>query len=380
MSVSIPSQHWFFRYKLYHLPFWLLYHFAWWTLFTGDALTAADNIFSIYGIKYVTYVLLQAAGVYFNLYVLLPRLLEPGKYFAYLLAAIATVLVTAGLIPAGYYLSALLSEQTFTELYPDAPQTYFELFKFNALASTLASTTLALSIKLAKGWLQAQNRQRELERENLATELKFLRSQLHPHFLFNTINSIFVLIHKNPDMAAASLAKFSHLLRYQLYECNDAFIPLDREIAYLNAFIELEELRQDVSQELEVKLSPVSAGNVTIAPFLLLPFVENAFKHAGPAPNGRSLIRVELSWVQGYLHLDVTNTKRDTAPIGSDLTAGGIGLRNARRRLDLLYPGQYTLQIEEDDTEYRVQLRLQLTTTTSAPDLPQRQLAAPLSA
>lgn len=102
-----------------------------------------------------------------------------------------------------------------------------------AIPSTIASITLAMSIKLTKNWLQTERRKQLLEKEKLETELKFLKHQFNPHFLFNSINSIFFLIHKNPDMASASLAKFSELLRHQLYEYNDQQIPLHKEISYL---------------------------------------------------------------------------------------------------------------------------------------------------
>ncbi len=116
-------------------------------------------------------------------------------------------------------------------------------FQINALPSSVAATTLGMSIKLTKNWIQSRRREQELEKEKLETELKFLRSQFNPHFLFNTINSIFVLIHKNPVMASESLAKFSDILRYQLYECNEHCIPLGQELNYLENFIELQRLQ-----------------------------------------------------------------------------------------------------------------------------------------
>ncbi len=105
--------------------------------------------------------------------------------------------------------------------------------------------TLAMSVKLTKNWIQARQKHQVLEKEKLETELKFLRSQFNPHFLFNTINSIFVLINKDQEQARESLAKFSDLLRYQLYECNEYEDPIAQEIRYLLNFVELEKLRQD---------------------------------------------------------------------------------------------------------------------------------------
>ena len=217
-NTTTPARppHWLFRYKLYHLPFWMLYHYLWWVVAIGSPTEAASSIlFSVYSFKFIFYVVFQAIGVYFNLYFLIPRFLEKGRYATYMSLLLLTILGTAAFIVTGYYAGAFFSEQTFQELYNAPPSAYFQFFKGNALPSTVASMTLGMSIKLTKNWLEArrqqqllEKKQQLLEKENLETELKFLKSQFNPHFLFNTINSIFVLIHKNPDSAAESLAKF----------------------------------------------------------------------------------------------------------------------------------------------------------------------------
>ncbi|MEL6863715.1 MAG: histidine kinase, partial [Bacteroidota bacterium] len=242
--ISEPSSktyQWLFKYKLYHLPFWALYHFLWWSLYSGDPMGVANDIFfSLLSIKFLFYVFFQAVGVYFNLYFLIPRYLEKGEYLPYLGLFLLTILVTAWCIVPGYHISAHLAGQSVEALFKMDSGDSLSLFKYSTLGSTVASMTLAMSIKLTKNWIKAKQHQQALEKEKLETELKFLRSQFNPHFLFNTINSIFVLIHKNPDMASESLAKFSNLLRYQLYECNEQHIPLSHELAYLNNFVQLE--------------------------------------------------------------------------------------------------------------------------------------------
>ncbi|MEO6687335.1 MAG: histidine kinase [Dyadobacter sp.] len=225
--------------------------------------------------------------------------------------------------------------------------------------STLASMTLAMSIKLTKNWIQTENRQRELEKEKLETELKFLKNQFNPHFLFNTINSIFFLIHKNPDMASDALARFSELLRYQLYECNDIQIPLSREIEYMKNFIELEKLRQNDNIEIDCRMNAVDSGNLGIAPFVLMIFVENAFKHVSRNSGKTNYISINLELNNKELNFSVFNS---TSPqLTSDLIQyGGIGLKNVNRRLDLIYPGQYALDIQKNDSDFEVKLSLNL--------------------
>mgnify|MGYP001791377804 CR=1 FL=1 len=364
-----PRYEWFFKYKLYHLPFWMLYHYLWWALGIGSIWEAANSIFfSVYSFKYIFYVLFQALGVYFNLYYLIPKFLEKGRYGAYVSLLILTCVSTAAFIISGYYASAWWSDQTFEELYKVSSDQYFYLFKTNALPSTVASMTLAMSIKLTKNWVQAQRKQQALERkqqvlekEKLETELKFLKSQFNPHFLFNSINSIFVLIHKNPDEASESLAKFSDLLRYQLYECNEQHIPLDRELAYLENFIELAKLRQDHHVTVSVNLEPIRSGNLTIAPFLLMPFIENAFKHVSQHPDDSNWISINIALKEYQLQVDIANS---TAELGESLDVmshyGGIGLKNVRRRLDLLYPEKYDLSVQTNDQQFKVHLTLEL--------------------
>jgi len=375
---AAPDKHsrfgFLYAYKLYHLPFWFLYHYAWWALAMGSAWgPAAIILTSTSWVKYPIYVVLQAAGVYLNLYFLMPRFLEKGRYAAYLGLVLLTVLAVAALIVPGYYFSAWLSGHTIKELYNVEPTNYLHFFKTYTLPSTLTSMLLAMSIKLTKNWIAAQRKQQLMEKEQLETELKFLRSQFNPHFLFNTINSIFVLIHKNPDVASESLAKFSDLLRYQLYECNEGQIPLDRELEYFDNFIELEKLRQDHTVRLTVRVENVQAGNLTISPFILMPFVENAFKHVSQGADGRHWIDIRLHLDGQALHLAVANSVgAEGEPSGEVISYGGIGLKNVQRRLNLVYPGGYDLSIGRNESQFNVQLRLVLKRETGGKETEDR--------
>lgn len=362
LSKGTSGSHWFFRYKLYHLPFWFVYHFLLWTLTIGNPLQAATNIVSTpYSIKYCFYVIFQAIGVYFNLYFLIPRFLEKGRYGIYLGLLLLTMFVVAVAVVPGYYVSAWISDQTFEQLYGKLPGDYMYFFQINALPSTVAAMTLGMSIKLTKSWVESKRREKALEKEKLETELKFLRSQFNPHFLFNTINSIFVLIHKNPVMASESLAKFSDILRYQLYECNEHQIPLRQELNYLENFIELQRLRQDDNQvELSLQYSVEHTGDLMIAPFVLMPFVENAFKHVSQRRNRPNWIALNLSLTGDDLEFTLSNSTSANTNGAEIIHYGGIGLRNVQRRLDLLYPGRYQLSILHADDVFRVVLRVGL--------------------
>lgn len=227
--------------------------------------------------------------------------------------------------------------------------------------------TLGMSIKLAKNYIESQQRQQELEKEKLETELKFLKSQFNPHFLFNTINSIFVLINKNTDLASESLAKFSSLLRYQLYECNEAQIPLNRELAYLESFIELEKLRQNENFEIKTNLLSEYNGPLNIAPFVLMPFIENAFKHVSQKQNQINWIKVALQMENDELAFTVSNsTTKNENKARDAVNYGGLGLKNVKRRLDLIYPDHHEISIEQNEGVFLVELKLKLSALPAA--------------
>ena len=363
MLINKSKYNWLFKYKLYHLPFWFVYHCMWWTITIGSLSAVANNIlFSPYSIKFAFYVIFQAIGVYFNLYFLIPRLLEKGRYIQYVSLVLLTIICTAALIVPGYYVSAWLSGKSFMDLYKIDPANYLYFFKINTLPSSAASMTLAMSVKLTRNWIKTKKREQLLEKEKLETELKFLKSQFNPHFLFNTINSIFVLIHKNPDMASDSLAKFSDLLRYQLYECNEQQIPLGQELTYLENFIELQKLRQDQDNiELTLQINQQHSGNLTIAPFVLIPFIENAFKHVSQRKDRPNWIKMNLCFNQHRLQFDIANSISNQFGSSQEfIHYSGIGLKNVQRRLDLLYPGKHGLTIQRDDDQFRVMLRMDL--------------------
>jgi LytS/YehU family sensor histidine kinase len=303
----------------------------------------------------------------------MPKFLEKGKYVQYVLLVLLTIVTVAALIIPGYYAGAWLSGNSFEAMYGRPASEYMYFFQINTMPSSAASMTLGMSVKLAKSWIETKKRQQLLEKEKLETELKFLKSQFNPHFLFNSINSIFVLIHKNPDMASESLAKFSDLLRYQLYECNEAQIPLRQELTYIENFIELEKLRQEHNMELDIQINEQHAGDLSIAPFILMPFIENAFKHVSKKKDTSNQISMKLDIDQQELCFDICNTVSAQFNSSSEpMPYKGIGLKNVQRRLELLYPNKHVLRIQETDELFTVTLHLNLT----AQQLTEKMVAA----
>lgn len=371
MTIAQPKQHWFIRYKLYHIPFWMLYNYVLWALYTGSAYEAAHEMyFSTFWAKALFYTIFPAFAVYFNLYFLIPRYLQKGRYGWYIMFMALIVVASSFLIVPGYYITAWLSGSNARKMFGITSNLsgFYQTAKGEPLKSTIAALTLGMSIKLAKNWLESQRRQQALEKEKLETELKFLKYQFNPHFLFNSINSIFFLIHKNPDMASASLAKFSELLRHQLYESNDNLIPLKKEIAYFENFIELEKLRQSPNLETEFNIDDNYPPGLGIAPFILMTFVENAFKHVSKHKEQPNWIRMDIEVEDMKLKMIVANSRAEYDSRQA-IDYGGIGLKNVQRRLDLIYPGQHQLDIQQTEDDFKVRLELQLAEVTISPSV-----------
>jgi LytS/YehU family sensor histidine kinase len=193
---------------------------------------------------------------------------------------------------------------------------------------------------------------------------------MNPHFLFNAINSIYVLIRKDPGLAEHTLARFSDMLRYQLYDCTTDYIPIEKEITYLENYIRLEQLRKGPMLSIDFEPAP-AVRHFSVAPLLLMPLVENAFKFVSSYTDRDNQVRIGLYFSPPEFRFEITNTV-DVSPAGSPRenntptrssnagTPGGIGLENVRRRLELLYPNRHVLQIEAAREYYSVSLKIQL--------------------
>jgi len=206
-----------------------------------------------------------------------------------------------------------------------------------------------------KAYIDGKIQLEKITNDQLQTELKFLKAQYHPHFLFNALNTIYFQMDENVAAAKRSVEKFSDLLRYQLYDQQQT-VPVSQEVRYLRNFIELQEIRSSDKLQLSVHFDEQLNGQ-QVYPLLMLPLVENAFKYVG----GDYWIRIEALVDRDELHFSVANATPGEMPIPvSDPKAGGIGLDNLRRRLQLLYPEKHQLQIEKRAGEFSADLVLKL--------------------
>lgn len=231
---------------------------------------------------------------------------------------------------------------------PNFPRATYALFSVGWIAVT---------IKLVKQWYQEKEVKQQLEKEKLKVELQLLRSQLHPHFLFNTLNSIYAFSLEKSDQTPQMVLKLSSLLRYILYECNAPVIPLTTEIDIIRNYLHLEGMR--FGNRLETSLQ--FTGNwkdKTIAPLLLFPFVENSIKHGISKQPGTGWLSLHLHVAGDTLQFKLINGRDDREHAAPN--AGGLGLSNVRKRLELLYPGTHELKCVADEDDYQVTLTIRL--------------------
>jgi LytS/YehU family sensor histidine kinase len=228
---------------------------------------------------------------------------------------------------------------------------------FNSIRLVIIYGIYALFIQLAISWFETQKLKSALLVEKQSSELALLRSQINPHFLFNTLNNIYSLVYKKSEDAPEAVMKMSAIMRYMLYDATTDKVLLEKEIEYLKSFIELEKLRLKHQDFVELNITGELEGR-TIAPMILIPFVENAFKHCSKNVTYPG-IRINLSIGSHDVRFEVTNYFRKNTAVTKD-QVGGIGYNNIRRRLNLLYPGKHQLNISSDDNLYTVKLILSI--------------------
>jgi sensor histidine kinase YesM len=295
------------------------------------------------------YIILNLA-IYPNAYILVPRYLEKGKMLKYILSVIMLIAICIFVMLVIY----AIVEKTKLDFVLSQPLgTIIVVLLPSALTFGLQIVAVAAFMSFKK-WLEDNQRAEELSAATLATELKFLKSQINPHFLFNMLNNANILIDETPDLSSQILIKLDDLLRYQMTDSTRDKVYLSADIAFLRDFLDLEKTRRD---EFEYTISKADdMSNVQVAPLLFIPFVENAIKH-NHKDEGLSYVYLSFSVQNNKLKFSCENSiSQDEA----EKKIGGIGLANIKRRLDLLYKDNYVLEQIKTDTTYTVNLELKL--------------------
>ena len=254
----------------------------------------------------------------------------------------------------------LIENQVYAKLAPN--EDYFKTLKISRIVSTLWDTLTFLiftgMIKFVLDWFELENKRKQLENEKLNAELNYLKSQINPHFLFNTLHNLNSLVYTGAKNANEVIVKLSNIMRYMIYESGKERVILSSEIDYMNDYIHLESIRLNNSFKLDFKIDgPVDS--VRIAPLVLITFLENAFKHGVSDQESDCWINVNLLVDSSQvLHYQVSNKKIKIN--NSNKLKSGFGLDNVKKRLELSYPGNYNLTVTDTETVYTINLTLQL--------------------
>lgn len=332
-----------------HLLFWLGYYmltFYWFSQVQNPEIAAVISL---------RIVLIHSILFYLNYYYLLPRFVEKGQYLIYLILVVLLIIAIFYLIRVSNELLPIRENLEFRRF---RKPTFFGRFFFGrGLYISLASSMAILFIS-STYWMNAQNQKRKqqaitLKSENLEAEMRFLKSQTNPHFLFNALNNIYALTYTKSSKAPEMVMKLSEMLRYVLYESNEKKVPLAKEIDYIVNFISFQSLKVEGQSNVKVDFKGADA-NVEVAPMLFIPFIENSFKHSKIENTEKSWIDIRLFYKDNKIDLRVNNS----IPQGTftkDET-GGIGLANVRKRLQLLYPDKHELTIREENDSFNVHL------------------------
>ncbi|MFI5186767.1 MAG: sensor histidine kinase [Chitinophagales bacterium] len=326
---------------------------------------------------------------YFNYYVLLPRFFERKKYLIYFLLVLSLIILA--LVQDIIVREKIIRARPFVIRMSEAPQRMsqdtsvadsfipfndsitsptprFPLFEtkilgvprgifFMSLNKVISFSLIVLLIggliRLGFSFIKNQNEKKVLENATLNAEINFLRSQINPHFLFNTLNGIYALAHEGSGQTKDAILKLSDLLRYVLYDSSDEKVPLSKDIQYITNYIDLQRLRLSSKVLIDYRIEG-NIQNHSISPLLLIAFIENAFKH-GISYSHSSAIRIHIKVFEKTLTLYVENPV-----VENNSFAGGLGLKNVKRRLELIYPGHHSLDIFQKNQLNIVNLKIDL--------------------
>jgi sensor histidine kinase YesM len=345
---------------LTRLPGWL-YHALFWAAYFGAATVIALSNRPIHHwtffLQLLTLLPADMLQVYLTIYVLIPRLLFRRRYVLYFSTLLISVFLHSALFIGLHRYYAHHGETGFNYV-KDFTVGNFLIQGLN-IFSLIGLTT---GIKFLKDWMRQERQWQEKEKQHIRTELNFLRSQIHPHFFFNTLNNLYSLTVRKSDQAPEVVLKLSGLMSYMLYGSGAPVAPLDKEIANLENYIALEKLR--FGQRLTVCFEKKGDTRaVQIPPLLLITFVENSFKHGLKDKMGPVRIDISLQVEKEVLLFEVRNPvgpANELLPAEPGSDPGGIGLKNVRRRLDLLYEERYDLQLKTTDDLFDVKLKILL--------------------
>jgi two-component system, LytTR family, sensor kinase len=292
----------------------------------------------------------QMPLVYIHLYLLVPALLHKRRYILY---GLSTIVLLFGYSAFNYFLMRNIPPSWLPfnlELYISNLDPTYDIFE--------GAFALVISYSLKYAWMAitTKNQVLKLEKDNLQLELNALKSQVNPHFLFNTLNNIYSLAMHKSDKAPEMILKLSDMMRYVLYECNTDKVPIEKEFQFIRDYIDLERIRHHDKVKIDLQIESKDK-DATIEPFLLMPFIENSFKHGLNNRLENQFVHIYINQQQNGLVMKVENSNVPKKINGKKQQ--GIGIENAKRRLNLLYDSKHDLNIRSEENRYIVDLKLE---------------------
>lgn len=337
------SHKWTFKRIVLHLLFWLFY-----VLFFGLFYGKYGHDYRLHLTETALMMPFVMLATYTTIYLILPYYLQTKRLFF-------TVSIVVVLL-----LAVTLGERIYLRWLNDLPITFDTLFGVTFLYLMLETNFmvgLGFTVKFVKKWFEQQQEKHEVEKMHLESELNVLKGQLHPHFLFNTMNNLYALSLEKSSKTSEGIAKMSDLLRSVLYECNELEIELDNEINLIRNYIDLEKMRYGDRLKVNFEVIGLTAKK-RIAPMMLFTFVENSFKHGSSNDHENPFIDIKLKVNTNELIFKVQNSKPKSIGSNSDRKEGGIGLANVKKRLEIIYKGKYDLKCGNEDCRYHVVLKI----------------------
>ncbi len=330
---------------------WFLIWMVLWLLQRGNLLFIKDNIAAFF---------VQVTSIVLLVWWLAPHFLLKKKYFVFTIISLVLLFVGA------YISSNIMTPVHEPFMPPNRPPPGLHRGPKGAIAPTqyvihllIIGVSFMLAVLLETFvFVKAREEERvRFKSENLQTELKLLKSQINPHFLFNSLNNIYALSVLDSDKTQRSISYLSDMLRYVLYECDRPRVPLSKEITYIENYIRLFSLKSSKPYPIKTDFTILDAS-VQVAPMLFIPFMENALKHSNIEKIKGTFIHLSIQSDTQEIHFEIENSTPKTAQ--NKDSVGGIGIENVKRRLSILYPQMHQLQIDENGDTFKVQLNLVL--------------------
>ena len=308
--------------------------------------------FTKHPLAFIGLVTYHATLFYLVNYVWIPKLFYAKKFVLFSIAVLISVLLY------GIFEEAVIEKLLFRRTRGSDPLSTTGVYGFLGEISIPLLTFIIIKILFDN--FRHRQQIAQIEKDNLENELKFLRSQIQPHILFNSLNSLFEFSRSKSDKAPDMVLKLSNVLRYVLYKSDKTLIPLSQELRFIDEYVALQKMQLEERGKVNFMVKEDTKGNFKIAPFILIPFIENSFKHSLSTKINDIDIDIKIYITKNRLRLSVENSFDHSTKANADLTASGIGLENVKKRLLLLYPEKHQLKIDRMINRFIIDLLIEL--------------------